>query len=198
MTILLYIQNQQLYKTTAKVLEIVETEKGTALVLDQTNFYVQGGGQPGDQGIISNTQSSFLVTNTARNEDTKVLHYGSFSNQEFQIGEEVILEIDVEKRVLNSKNHSAGHLIDLAIKNLGLDWVPGKGFHYPAGSYVEYQLQNDQTYDLENTKTQIQDEYNLLVEKNLPIKISFDETKIYKGEMLRKVSFDGLCPCPYP
>ena len=87
-------------------------------------------------------------------------------------------------------------MIDLAIKSLGLDWVPGKGFHYPAGSYVEYQLQNDQTYDLENTKTQIQDEYNLLVEKNLPIKISFDETKIYKGEMLRKVSFDGLCPCP--
>ena len=104
-TKLLYLEDQNLYTAIAKIMDIVDTEKGLALVLDQTIFYVQGGGQPGDQGLIGDGKNLFKVVNTTRNENGTVFHLGSFEGQNFQIGDEVRLEIDVEKRHLNSKIH---------------------------------------------------------------------------------------------
>ena len=108
----------------------------------------------------------------------------------------VNLTLDVGKRVLNSKNHSAGHLIDLAIKNLNLSWIPGKGFHYPEGCYVQYQAKDEISTDLESLKIQIQQEFDALVKQNLQVQIEFDQTQVFNGETLRTVSFAGLCPCP--
>lgn len=34
--------------------------------------------------------------------------------------------------------HSAGHLLDIAVKKLGIAWKPGKGYHFSDGPYVEY------------------------------------------------------------
>ena len=48
--------------------------------------------------------------------------------------------VEKDKRMLHSKLHSAGHLLDCAVDELGLDHlVPTKGFHFPAGPYVEYE-----------------------------------------------------------
>lgn len=196
MTKLLYLEDQDLHNSTAIIVDILETEKGIALVLDQTIFYVQGGGQPGDEGLIKVGNNLFKVIDTTRDENGTVLHLGIFEGQNFKIGDEVSLEIDVESHKLNSKIHSAGHLIDLVIKNLKLDWIPGKGFHYPEGSYVEYTVQNDTQFDFENLKNLIQAEYNSLVSQNLPVKITLDPTKSIKGLPLREISFDGQSPCP--
>jgi Ser-tRNA(Ala) deacylase AlaX len=50
------------------------------------------------------------------------------------------MAIDSQKRIFNARNHSAGHLIDIAMKNIGLGYLkPTKGFHFPEGSYVEYE-----------------------------------------------------------
>jgi len=196
MTKLLYLEDQNLYTSSASIVNILETDKGLALILDQTIFYVQGGGQPGDKGLIKDGNNLFRLINTTRDENGTVLHLGIFEGQNFKIGDEVSLEIDIESRKLNSRIHSAGHLIDLAIKNLKLDWIPGKGFHYPEGSYVEYKVQNDIQFDFENLKNLIQAEYNSLVSQNLQVKITLDATKSVKDLPLGEISFDGQSPCP--
>ena len=43
-----------------------------------------------------------------------------------------------EKRRLYARLHSAGHMLDIVVKNLKLGWIPGKGYHFPDGPYVEY------------------------------------------------------------
>jgi Ser-tRNA(Ala) deacylase AlaX len=69
-----------------------------------------------------------------------ILHYGSFKKgTAFTEGIEVSTKIDEEKRKLYARLHSAGHLMDVCVRNIGLtNLQPGKGFHFPSGAYVEY------------------------------------------------------------
>ena len=61
-------------------------------------------------------------------------------------GDEVELKINEDFRKLNARLHSAGHLLDVCVRRMGLDWVmksiilqvPGKGYHFEKGAYVEY------------------------------------------------------------
>jgi Ser-tRNA(Ala) deacylase AlaX len=55
----------------------------------------------------------------------------------FKKGEVVGLTVDQTRRIFNSPNHTAGHMIDLAIKNLGYTFTAGKGYHFHDGAYVE-------------------------------------------------------------
>jgi Ser-tRNA(Ala) deacylase AlaX len=47
--------------------------------------------------------------------------------------------VDAERRLLNSRLHCAGHLIDYAVRKVGKTWKPGRGAHYPHMSFVEYE-----------------------------------------------------------
>merc|ERR1712232_1253726 len=51
--------------------------------------------------------------------------------------------IDEKVRRINARVHSAGHLLDRAAKDLDLKWIPGKGYHFAEGPYVEYVLNDD-------------------------------------------------------
>lgn len=195
MTELLYLKNQDLFQSSAKVLEIIQFENQFGIVLDQTIFYVQGGGQPGDKGLISNQGGIFEVNKTVFDAVGKALHLGGFIKGGFVINSEVALKIDAASRQLNSKIHSSGHLIDLAVKNCGLNWLPGKGFHYPEGSYVEYSTKAV-NLDLEEVKNRIQSEFDKLRAANLKVEICFDTNTLFKGQPLRKMSFAGLGELP--
>ena len=195
MTELLYLKNQDLFQGSAKVLEIIQFENQFGIVLDQTIFYVQGGGQPGDRGLITNQGGIFEVNKTVFDAEGKALHLGRFIEGGFGIDSEVNLKIDLPSRQLNSKIHSAGHLIDLAVKNCGLNWLPGKGFHYPEGSYVEYSTRAV-NLDLEELKKEIQSEYNKLTASDLKVEISFETNSLFKGQPLRKMSFAGFGELP--
>ena len=49
------------------------------------------------------------------------------------------LKVDGEKRKVYAKYHSAGHLLDIAVRRCGQTQLhPGKGYHFPVGAYVEY------------------------------------------------------------
>jgi len=195
MTKLIYLENQNVFQATAEITEIVQLENNLGIILDQTIFYVQGGGQPGDKGSIVYASGKFTVAKTIYDEQGRVLHIGNFDSGSFEVGDLVDLQIELASRQLNSKIHSYGHLIDLAVKNCRLDWIPGKGFHYPEGSYVEYQI-NDRNLNLDEVKNQIQIELDKLVDQNLPVEITFDQSSLYKGQPLRKMSFAGLCELP--
>jgi Ser-tRNA(Ala) deacylase AlaX len=133
------MDDSYLFTYKGRVLEVSETEDGRMiLILDETIFYPQGGGQPYDLGRIENSSGTFEVEEV-RYFEGKVHHIGKSLQGEIVVGEEVIELIDEERRILNSKLQTGGHLIDMAMRNLGYDYLkPTKGFHFPEGPNVEY------------------------------------------------------------
>lgn len=166
MTHLEYLEDTYRFLSTAKMLEARETEKGIALILDKTIFYPQGGGQPADQGVISSANGKFVVTDVRLDPNGTVYHFGNFAEGSFAVNEEVDLEVHEERRVLNARLHSAGHLIDIAAKKVGFDLNCVKSYHFPDGPYLEYEgmLENSDRYLADLAKMA-----NDLIAENLPL-----------------------------
>src|SRR5579872_4021467 len=162
-TYLKYLEHGELVQDTATILDVAHTEQGTPiLILDQTIFYPQGGGQPYDQGTITKPDAQFQVAEV-RFKDGIVSHIGEIKQGAFNVGDSVALHVDEKRRIFNSRNHSAGHLVDHAMNNLGLHLVPGKGYHYPDGAYVEYEGVPDEA-TLATLKERLHEAVNKLVE----------------------------------
>ncbi|MDD2564575.1 MAG: alanine--tRNA ligase-related protein [Salinivirgaceae bacterium] len=200
MTNLLYLNDTYLFKHLAKVINVLENEFGTALILDQTIFYPQGGGQPSDIGNIVSDYGKFEVNNVRLDENGVVLHYGGFTKGEIKVGETVTLLIDHGHRLHSARLHSAGHLLDCAVEIVGLDLIPTKGYHFADGSYVEYEgvIESD-----DNVKDRIQVAVDELIAQNLKVETvaySVEEATardIYApaGKSVRVVNFEGFDGC---
>jgi len=200
MTQLTYFENSYLFRSDAVIIEIIESEIFTAVILDKTIFYPQGGGQPADKGTIVSKHSTFLVYDVRIDENGKVMHYGKFETDKFKPGETVTLIVDEENRIQNAKLHSAGHLLDCAVAKIGLNLKPTKGFHFIWGPYVEYKgsLTNESLIlsDIEKVA-------NELIEKNLRIEIKELTTQeaeqqglgIFTGKSVRFINVEGYTGC---
>ena len=136
-THLLCLENTYSYKCTAQVVEIGILNELGYVILDQTVFYPQGGGQPSDTGTIESDGSVFEVSKCQIIDD-KCYHFGTGSKGELKVSDEVMVNIDPSKRDLLARIHTAGHLIDLGLAKLGFELHPTKGYHFPAGPYIEY------------------------------------------------------------
>ncbi len=136
-TELLYLSDFSSLEFDARVEEVFEQNGKIVVVLDRTFFYPQGGGQPYDQGSMHNKQGEFRVEEV-RFVDGIVKHVGFFEMGHFTRQQAVHGSIDRDRRRLHSRLHSAGHVVDWAVLRAGLPWVPGKGYHFPDGPYVEY------------------------------------------------------------
>lgn len=121
------------------VVELVEkTACGLyCVVVNRTVCYPQGGGQPSDVGEMYNDVGTFKIVK-ARREGGCVEHIGEFSGDVFSVGDEVHIKVDSEKRMEHSRLHSAGHLIDAVVHELGYRLRGWKGYHFPDSPYVEY------------------------------------------------------------
>jgi len=199
-TDLLYLEDTYLFKGEATFLETRENEKGLAVVLDKTIFYPQGGGQPSDTGTIKSDSALFNVTFVGLDEEGVVWHFGVFEKGAFTKNEEVILEVDGEKRKLHARIHSAGHLIDCAIQDINVEIKPDKGFHFAEGPYIESvgEVENKEKF-----KEDIEQKVNELVQSGLKLNkeiLSEDEAKNQcveapLGKSVRMVGFKGYEAC---
>ena len=89
-----------------------------ALLLDRTGFYGEQGGQVGDQGTIHGPNgASFEVDDTQRLGDT-ILHLGTLDSGELKVGDRVLLNQSIRRRVDVMRNHTATHLLNLALKQV--------------------------------------------------------------------------------
>jgi len=201
MTKLTYLNDTYLFESTATFLEVKSHEKGTAIILDNTIFYPQGGGQPADNGIISSNTAKFKVTDVRLDKTGTVWHFGEFLNGIFESNTTVNLKIDKERRLLNTKIHSAGHLIDCAMTELAIrNLTPIKGFHFPEGPNVEYKGTIENPMELIPKLQQI---VNKLIKQNLKIdfnNLSPEEAKekgiwAPEGKSSRIVDFEGYPSC---
>jgi alanyl-tRNA synthetase len=97
---------------------IKEGEKGE-LVLDLTPFYAEAGGQIGDTGYLSKADSRARVFNTIYR-GTTITHLVQVEGGNFQVGDKIEAAVDLDRRRLTMKNHTATHLLQAALqKTLG-------------------------------------------------------------------------------
>ena len=87
------------------------------IVLDATPFYAEAGGQVGDTGLISSEHSSALVTNTLYR-GTTIAHMVEMKSGCLQVGDAVTAAIDLDRRRLTMKNHTATHLLHAALRSV--------------------------------------------------------------------------------
>ena len=96
------------------------------LVLDQTAFYAESGGQAGDLGQIATNDASFDVTDT-RKQGKAFAHIGQCQNGQLRVGDTVTANINESSRAATALNHSATHLLHAALQNILGDHVTQKG-----------------------------------------------------------------------
>ena len=102
------------------------------LVLDQTTFYAEMGGQVADHGmIIRDGEWKFRVTDVQKNKGGKYLHYGVVESGIIKLGDFCATQIDDARRDAIRRAHSSTHLLDAALKQVLGDHV------HQAGSLVE-------------------------------------------------------------
>jgi Ser-tRNA(Ala) deacylase AlaX len=193
-TKLIYMEHMSQQKCDAYIFEIQEKNGLFSVILNQTVFYPQGGGQPYDIGIISNGNNVFKVSEV-RYIDGLVHHIGFFESGILKIGESISCVIDMERRTINTRLHSAGHLIDLAIKELELNWKPGKGYHFPDGPYIEYNGSLEEK-NISDLIKEIENKSNDIISRKIDTRIEFSEDSAQDGKPLRTVYYGHFgIPC---
>ena len=98
-----------------------------ALILNQTIFYGESGGQVGDKGYISNNSFKFEVTDTKKMFGDLYIHYGKLISGEIKKGDQADLKIDSTKRQNIRANHSATHLLHESLRRTLGKHVAQKG-----------------------------------------------------------------------
>ena len=101
------------------------------VVLDQTPFYAEMGGQVADHGTITMGESVFQVNNVQKDKGGKYLHHGKMMKGSLKVDDAVVASIDVERRQGIMRAHSATHLLQKALTAVLGDHV------HQAGSLVE-------------------------------------------------------------
>ncbi len=98
------------------VAAIATGEKAT-LVVNQTPFYAESGGQTGDHGVIKTADGAvFRVTDTLKRVGDLFVHMGHVETGSFKTGDAVALTVDTTRRSGNRQHHSATHLLHEALR----------------------------------------------------------------------------------
>ena len=96
------------------------------VVLDQSSFYAEAGGQVGDRGILCSDRARFVVSDTQRRGDS-IAHYGAVEEGELARGEAVRAHVDPHARAATARHHSATHLLHAALREVLGEHVEQKG-----------------------------------------------------------------------
>ena len=96
------------------------------IVLDQTTFYGESGGQVGDIGTIFSNDVEVLVDNVMRKKNV-FLHYGTIKKGKLTIGQKVKTNVSSSNRAKAAANHTATHLLQSALKSIVNESVGQKG-----------------------------------------------------------------------
>ncbi len=105
----------------------VEAGDDAVVVLDQTPFYAESGGQVGDSGELRNPSSRFSVEDTLKIQADVFGHHGRVLEGSVRVGDPFTARVNGEARVRITRNHSATHLMHKALREVLGDHVQQKG-----------------------------------------------------------------------
>ena len=96
------------------------------VVLDQTPFYAESGGQVGDTGELINGEKRFIVADTQKQNDV-FMHIGELESGELRVGDKIYAHVNEQRRQAIKLNHSATHLMHQALRTVLGEHVQQKG-----------------------------------------------------------------------
>tara|TARA_B100001093_G_scaffold318525_1_gene303858 strand:- start:1702 stop:4311 length:2610 start_codon:yes stop_codon:yes gene_type:complete len=160
----------------------IKNQEICQIVLDNTPFYPEGGGQSGDKGkIIFENKSEILVHNTKK-ENGKIIHFCNKSDLE--ISDNVIAIVDSKNRNECSSNHTSTHLLHQALRHVLGNHVEQKGSSVSSNNlrfdFSHFKKINDnQIKEIEKfVNDRIDDSINLIENRNEDYKTAIDNGAI--------------------
>ena len=170
-----------LYKEGQSVASLNEGDEGV-VILDQTPFYAESGGQVGDCGYLQAGAARFDVRDTTKTGGA-FLHHGVVAAGGLKVGEAVEAQVDADVRHATALNHSATHLLHAALRQVLGEHVQQKG------SLVDSQRMRFDFSHFEAIKPEqikaLEDIVNAEIRKNTPVETEETdiETAKEKGAM---------------
>ena len=165
MTRKLYEQDAYIKEFTAKVLDCVKTDDGYKIVLDETAFFPEGGGQASDIGILGDVSVYDVQIN-----DGVIYHY---TKNPIESGSVVCGKIDFDRRFNFMQNHTGEHIVSGLIH--GKYGYHNVGFHMGSDA-ITLDINGELTAD---QVRMIEIEANQAIEANLPIVVQVPEREQY-------------------
>jgi len=148
------------------------------IVLDNTPFYPEGGGQVGDKGTLVSANETIEIIDTKK-ENNLILHFAKQLPENIEAG--FVAKVNNDLRGSTSKNHSATHLMHLALRNLLGTHVEQKGSlvnpNYLRFDFSHFsKVSEDELRQVEaSVNQQIEAQLQLVEHRNIPIKEALDK-----------------------
>lgn len=148
------------------------------IVLDNTPFYPEGGGQVGDKGTLISANETIEIIDTKK-ENNLILHFAKQLPENVEAG--FVAKVNTDLRTSTSKNHSATHLMHLALRTILGTHVEQKGSlvnpNYLRFDFSHFSKVSDeeikQVEDFVNQR--IEEQLQLMEHRNIPIKEALDK-----------------------
>ena len=105
----------------------IKSGDSAVIVLDQTPFYAESGGQVGDAGELRNASSLFNVEDTLKIQADVFGHHGEVLEGEIKVGDQFSAKVNAERRARTIRHHSATHLMHKALREVLGTHVQQKG-----------------------------------------------------------------------
>ena len=115
-----------LYADGTSVQSLAAGQNGV-VVLDNTPFYAESGGQVGDEGVITADGLRFAVQDTLKIKADVFGHHGTLESGSLKVGDAVSAEVNTEVRAATMRNHSVTHIMHKALREVLGDHVQQKG-----------------------------------------------------------------------
>ena len=151
------------------------------IILDQTNFYAESGGEIADTGKMHKDGAELEVISVQKAPNKQNLHYVKVVKGSIQVGDKLHLELDIEKRELIKRNHSATHLLQAALdKVLGGDHIKQMG-SFVCDEYMRFDFTHCEKISPEQLKA-VEQEVNNMIAAAIP-----SDIRIMKKEEASKL-----------
>ena len=109
-----------------QLVDSIEAGTDAAIILSQTAFYAESGGQVGDTGELEG-DGTFAVADTQKGGDGYFLHMGTLEQGSLSVGSTVTTKVDTERRMAIMRNHTSAHLLQAALRKVLGDHVHQAG-----------------------------------------------------------------------
>lgn len=152
------------------------------VVLDETPFYGESGGQVGDKGVLKTAGADFVVSDTQKY-GRAIGHQGKLSHGVLKVKDRVDAQIDIARRNRIRLNHSATHLLHAALRQTLGEHVAQKG-SLVNDKYLRFDFSHFEAMKPEQIRV-VEDLVNQQVRRNLPVQtevMALDDAK-EKGAM---------------
>ncbi|EDJ0535045.1 alanine--tRNA ligase [Salmonella enterica] len=162
-----------------KVVEAINAGQEAVVVLDQTPFYAESGGQVGDKGELKGAGFTFAVDDTQKYGQA-IGHLGKLSAGALKVGDAVQADVDEARRARIRLNHSATHLMHAALRQVLGTHVAQKG-SLVSDKVLRFDFSHNEAMKPSEIR-EVEDLVNAQIRRNLPIETNIMDLDAAKAK----------------